>query len=154
MDEAITLVAAGAEALSELKPLWEELNKHHESLSEDFADFYRARTFEDRCAEIARKGGTLRISRACADVDVCGYCISSISSEGCGEIDSLMVRHRMRNAGIGSLLLSDAMKWFGEMAVKNVVLSVYVGNAHAERFYRRHGFMPRYTVYEKNEEGK
>ena len=149
MDTEITLADGGRETLGSLEALWNGLNAHHMRLPSHFKDYYSTRSFSDRLAELVSKEGAMRVVRAFRGGIFIGFCVSSVSQDGTGEIDSLAVAAQSRNGGLGSRLIGDALAWFESMDTKRVILSVYEGNTDAARFYERHGFAPKYTVYEK-----
>ena len=149
MNNGITLTAGGKESLFLIEPLWNELNAHHAAIESQFQNYYRSRRFADRLTELELKTGTMRVVRAHAAGSFCGCCVSSVSAEGTGEIDSLVVSSALRGQGTGRILIEDALAWLSSMNAAKIILSVYEGNTDAARFYERHGFAPKYTVYEK-----
>lgn len=148
MHTEITMTAEGKEALPDLETLWNELNCHHAELKSGFKEYYRTRTFADRLSELQAKEGRFRVTKAFSNGAPCGYCICSVTDDGTGEIDSLVVGKAVRSKGTGSILLKEALSWLSSMNAAKIILSVYEGNDSAARFYRKHGFTPKYTVYE------
>jgi ribosomal protein S18 acetylase RimI-like enzyme len=55
-------------------------------------------------------------------------------------IDSLVVAMEARRRGIGRRLLDDAIAWGRARGASEVVLTVWEGNAAAEKFYQALGF--------------
>lgn len=127
-----------------IRPLWEKLNAFHVRLSPHFAARRSARTFDGRKAQLLAKAasGKLRIDLVCAapNGDPLGYCVTSLSSDGAGEIDSLFVEQDYRGSGIGTALMRRALAWLDENNATSKVLSVAFGNDRALAFYRQFGF--------------
>jgi RimJ/RimL family protein N-acetyltransferase len=53
----------------------------------------------------------------------------------------MMVAPDWRGRGVGSALLSEALRWAHEMGVEKVALSVYPDNEPARALYRKFGFV-------------
>ena len=79
-----------------------------------------------------------------------GYCVSSISPEMEGEIDSIYVEEEYRSEGIGGSLIQRALSWMDENGIKKRVIVVANGNEESIAFYKNYGFYPRATVLEQN----
>ena len=135
-----------------IRPLWEEIMVHHQSCSLYFRPWYTRRKFEDREAELLKKSarGKIRIMGASeADTDLLvGYCVSTISDQGLGEIDSLAVSRSYRSHGIGSELVRDALTWLTLNKASPIIVQTAVGNERAYSFYERHGFLPRQILFQ------
>ena len=136
-----------------IRPLWVQLNQHHHSHAVVFRGYYEGMTFEQRKAYFQKIAGqgTIRIELAIAipAKKIVGYCVSSLSMEKTGEIESIFVGEQYRGRGIGSELLTRALAWLGaEGSLRNRV-SVGNGNEEAFGFYRKFGFFPRMTVLEQ-----
>ena len=133
--------------------LWQKLLDFHISLSEHFAEHFRQRTWLARKAELMNKskGGYLRIDVA-EDTDIrenVGYCISSVSKIGIGELDSIFVNAEYRKYGIGDRLMQRALIWMDEKHARAKILVVGAGNEQVFTFYSRYGFYPRSIVLEQ-----
>jgi diamine N-acetyltransferase len=142
----IIYVAGGVELLNVVAPLWAELNCHHQSVSEYFADAFAAFTFEDRLHTLIDKAaqGQLRVDLARDESGTeAGYCISSIDAAGTGEVDSLYVCPELRGQGVGDALMRRALCWMDEEHVQSKTIVVVLGNEQVLTFYRRYGFYPR-----------
>ena len=133
-----------------IKPLWEELNKHHESISTYFSEAFSEFTFEIRKSTLLMKSMNGHLFTDIA-IDAeshmeIGYCISTINSELKGEVESIYIKPEHRKSGVGSLLMTRALNWFDSNGVteKNVVVAY--GNEQAHSFYSKFGFYPRTTV--------
>ena len=70
---------------------------------------------------------------------------------GLGAIQNLGIAPEHRNAGLGSLLLSQAFEGFRRAAVSRVHLEVTAQNVGAIRLYRRVGFTVVKTVFKAAE---
>src|SRR5437879_5161829 len=91
----------GAHGIDVVRPLWEKLRVYHAPLLGDRPPFL----FEPRKQGLLGKGaaGKVRIelvSIASGVVDI-AYCISTVSADGRGEVDSMFVEARFRGRGIG-----------------------------------------------------
>ncbi|MEQ1854526.1 MAG: GNAT family N-acetyltransferase, partial [Chthoniobacteraceae bacterium] len=71
------------------------------------------------------------------------YCLTSLSPDGVGEVDSLFVAPLYRRSGVGSKLLQRALDWLGDSGAVSQRVVVLHANTEAESFYRRFGFHPR-----------
>ena len=136
-----------------IRPLWAQLNQHHHSQANVFRDHYEGMTFEQRKAHFQKIAGQgiirIELATAIPGKKAVGYCVSSLSAEKTGEIESIFVEEQFRGRGIGSELLTRALAWLGtEGSVRNRV-SVGNGNEEAFGFYRKFGFFPRMTVFEQ-----
>ena len=145
---------AGADGFDALKDLWEKLNSHHAQISPRFGSELRLRTFEARKQELIAKGDKGRLG---ADIVTVGseetgvaYCISTVSVDGTGEIDSLFVEEHWRGEGIGTELMRRALAWLDRMGATTKVVSVMFENDEALAFYRRFGFHPRTVLMQES----
>ncbi len=135
-----------------IRPLWEELNEHHSVNARAFRDIYSRWTFEDRMADFTRiaRTGFLRLdlARDPAPGRYVGYCVSSLSPGGEGEIESVSVSKAYRSRGIGTALVTKAIAWLETKNPVRIRISVADGNENSFAFYRKFGFHPRLTVLE------
>jgi len=136
-----------------IRPLWIQLNRHHHTNACAFRDIYARWTFDDRKAFFSKIAlrGSLRIDLA-FDPELgryAGYCVSSLSEDRTGEIESIFVEKTYRSLGIGTTLLTRALTWLNNSnSIRNRV-SVADGNEAAFPFYLKFGFYPRMTVLEQ-----
>jgi len=140
--------------IDRIKPLWEELNQQHLSLSPYFKDYYLTLTFQDRKQAILQKslGVDVRVDLALdSSGKLIGYCVTSIDSLMTGEIDSIFVNPQYRRQGIGRALMKKALEWLKSKRVKKKIVSVAVGNEQVYRFYSHFGFFPRRTLLEQKQ---
>jgi diamine N-acetyltransferase len=132
------------QAIDRLEPLWLKLIEHHQERSQHFKEHYAGVRFENRKKELLEKARPhpLHIDMALqADTPV-GYCISSVDSQGVGEIDSILVEKACRGAGLGQVLMGRACRWMDSLAAKRKIIAVGEGNEEVFGFYRRFGFQP------------
>jgi len=140
-----------------IRLLWKNLNEHHRARAGVFSDYYSKISFEDRKEYFKRRAasGNLRLDLALdagTDNRCVGYCVTSLSGELEGEIESILVEQSFRSAGIGKMLVTRALAWLdGNGSTRNRV-SVGFGNESSWEFYRKCGFYPRMTVLEQRKE--
>ena len=153
----VTYRSVGFSEIDIIRPLWEELNRHHAGRSEYFRSWYERMNFGDRKAYFRNlhESGQLRLDLASdrSTGAYIGYCISSLSREKAGEIESLWVDPGYRSAGIGTALVTRAFGWMDSNGAVRKRVSVSAGNQDAWAFYRKFGFVPRLTVLEQKNPG-
>jgi len=150
----ITFYCGNESLIDRIKPLWEELNRHHLCVSPHFKDYYQTLTFDARKRVILQRatGGAVRVDLASEGDTLVGYCVSSMDRLLTGEIDSIFVNAKFRGQGIGRALMEKALTWLdGEGAKKNIV-SVAVGNEQVYEFYAKFGLLPRRTLLEQKKQ--
>ena len=133
--------------ISEIRNLWEALNKLHYELSIHFKDHYNSFDFDDRMSHIK--------ARDCFAVFVArhksrpvGYCIASVEGTK-GEIDSIYIEQEYRKSGMGDTLMARGEEWLRSKNISKIIVSVAEGNESVFGFYNRHGYCHRLTVFEK-----
>ena len=131
-----------ADGIDAVRPLWEKLRAYHAPLLDERPPFL----FEPRKQGILAKAaaGKLRIElvSVVSNTTDIAYCITTVSADGCGEIDSMFVEEHFRGCGIGSELVRRALAWLDSVGVSSKVVTVAHGNERAFAFYRRFGFHP------------
>ena len=154
-DAALTFACrvVGGDSLEAIRPLWEKLRAHHAPLMSRFPGEFK---FEPRKQEILAKaaGGKIRIelvSVAPAAADI-AYCVSTMSADGRGEVDSMFVEERFRGRGIGSDLIRHALAWLESEGASSKVVTVAHANGEALAFYRRFGFHPRTVLLQQSQD--
>ncbi len=143
------------EDLDLIKPLWKNLKDHHTNISPHFQEKYQTINFEDRKEELLKKSSQCNmrvevISNCDKDCFV-GYCISSISDKGKGEIDSIYVKKEHRKLGLGKEMVKRAMEWMESQDTDELKIVVAVGNEDLLPFYSSFNFFPRHLILEKKE---
>lgn len=128
--------------IDEIAPLWCKLNDLHRSLDVSISWQPRVGTWDDRKSELIKKCACGYLLQVVMNDDVqIGYCISTVSKERIGEIDSLYIDPHGRKQGIGTQLVKAALAWFSRQGCENVKLWVHPGNTTAIAFYWRFGFV-------------
>ena len=127
--------------------LWQKLVEYHKARSQHFSGHYAKITFDLRKKELLEKSrkGPLRIDLA-RDVnsgELVGYCVSTISGDRQGEIDSIYTEPDYRQSGIGDNLMKRALRWMDDLSVTKKILVVGAGNEEVFAFYSRYTFYPR-----------
>lgn len=130
------------ELLERIRPLWEELNAFHVDIGKAFSSDLAERSFDTRKDELIRSAMKIHIVIASEESDV-GYCISTINSDGMGEIDSLYIKEEYRCKGLGRKMVKLALQWLNDNNVQRKIVVVLEGNNAAIEFYRSLGFLPR-----------
>ena len=154
--DGIRYIAADIGGIELIRPLWNQLNGHHHANARVFRDHYEQWTFDDRKEYFKKVAaeGLLRIDLAVdpvSDGNV-GYCVSSISPDKAGEIESVFVEDAYRSLGIGTALMERVLTWLDSNQPVRIRVSVADGNEEAFPFYRKFGFFPRMTVLEQKRE--
>lgn len=148
----IDFVTGGTELLDSVQPLWEKLNKHHQVNSRYSADKFKNFTFDLRKKKFIDDANTeLRIDlvKALENQTFVGYCISTITIDSVGEIDSLYIEPEYRKFGIGDKLMSRSLEWLDSKNVKMKIIVVAEGNEQVFNFYKKYGFYERRTILEQ-----
>jgi GNAT superfamily N-acetyltransferase len=145
LQDDFSLLTGGAELFDRVGPLWSQLRRHHADLSPRWSASLLATSFEQRRADLVGKGArgllvSVATTRGGQDI---GYCVSTITAERTGEVDSLYVVPSQHGCGVGHALMSAALDWFGGHSVGSIVVDVISGNDAAQQFYGRYGFLPR-----------
>lgn len=146
------IINGSRELLDFVQPLWEELNKHHESNSNYFTDNFRNLTFDVRKNKFINDK-TLKIKiDLIKDKEMnlyVGYCISTVNEELLGEIDSLFIEKEYRKYGLGDELMNRALEWLDTNKVKRKIIGVAEGNENVLEFYKRYGFYKRTVILQQ-----
>ena len=146
MHPTLTHIAGGSELLAELRPLWEELNRHHARVVPDLAEHFAAVSFERRIS-LLRDRALLRVDLLRAgDGAPVAYAFGSVDAHGRGELESIYVSPGHRSRGLGSRLAEQQLSWLREQGAHPIRVTVAVGNERALPFYRELGFRTRATV--------
>jgi diamine N-acetyltransferase len=136
-----------------IRPLWEQLNQQHAAYSTPFAAEITSRSFVERLRTLREKanGERLRIEIASTvpDGPPVAYCITTLSSTGGGEVDSLFVSAEHRRHGIATALMQSALNWLQASGASSQHVVVFHANTEAIAFYQRFGFHPRNVMLER-----
>lgn len=151
----IGYIEKGKPDLDKIVPLWEMQKEYHRALSKHFSGNFVKMTWTTRRNELIKKseGGFLRLDVATStDTSTnIGYCISTVSKAGQGELDSIFILSEYRKHGIGDRLMRRALTWMDEKHARAKILIVGAGNEQVFSFYSRYGFYPRSIVLEQVE---
>ena len=138
-----------------IRPLWEKLRAHHSPLLAGFPGAMPPFNFEPRKQEILAKvaAGKIRIELVGSGKDGSNiaYCLSTVASNGCGEIDSMFVEEAFRGRGIGSELVRHALEWLDSAGASSNVVTVAHANEEALAFYQRFGFQPKTVLLQQSD---
>jgi ribosomal protein S18 acetylase RimI-like enzyme len=148
----VDFITGGIELLDIVQPLWEKLNKHHKANSTYFQDKFNSLTFDMRKKKFINDINTeLRIDlvKDSGNHRFVGYCISTVTIDLVGEIDSLYIEPGYRKLGIGDILMDRSLFWLDSKNVKTKVIGVAQGNEQAFDFYKKYGFYTRRTILEQ-----
>jgi len=138
-------IAGGYELLDLVAPLWRELMSHHSKCSKHFKKHFETASFDGRKKGLAKKKA-LRVEYAKAGNANIGYCITSVSADGTGEIESLFISAQFRRNGVATALMQHAIAWLDQQQVGHRIIGVAVGNEAALPFYAKFGFLPRSLI--------
>jgi len=147
----ILYIATDAENMKRLEPLWEASKNYHVSRATYFKKEMASKTWACRCREILEKaeGGRLRVDLAYDGDVVIGYCISTLTRDGEGEIQSIYIEEDYRYRGIGTSFIKRADRWFDILGAKQRLVNVAEGNEDVIPFYNKFGYFTRMTVLHK-----
>ena len=101
--------------------------------------------------KVVKGGIRVDLARDADTGELVGYCISSVSKDRQGEIESIYIEPDYRGSGIGDNLMKRALRWMDEHSVTKKVLGVGAGNEDVFAFYSRYNFYPRTTILEQVE---
>ena len=146
----IKFIDGNEDLLDAVAVMWEKLNQHHRKHSEHFAEKYGSFTFADRKKGILEK---LKTSELFVELAVdqktnanIGYCFTTLTNEGTGEIESIFVEPEYRGQGTGKTLVKDAVKWLNSNNAKVITVGIAAGNEEVFPFYENLGFHPKVTI--------
>jgi diamine N-acetyltransferase len=144
----------GADGIDAVRPLWEKLRVYHAPLLGDRPPFL----FEPRKQGILDKAaaGKVRIElvSVTSQATDLAYCITTVTADGWGEIDSMFVEEKFRGCDVGSELVRRALAWLDSVGASSKVVTVAHGNERALTFYRRFGFHPRSVLLEQRHDNE
>ena len=150
----ISYIELDSDQIDSIRPLWEKLREHHRELSPYFPERYVEFTFSERKEDLLKKSekGILRVDTAYdkASKQFIGYCISSISDEKIGEVDSIYLDKKYRSSGIGDALMKRSLDWMDQNSVETKRIMVAAGNENTLAFYSRYKFFPKHIILEQS----
>ena len=138
--------------VSRIEPLWKELITYLKEKSKLHKQEYVNKTFEGRMKGYYDKisNGYYRILVAKDESKDIAYCLSSITKDKIGEIDSLYINPLYRNKGIGEYLIKDAFMFFDQHQTVKDIVQASEGNEEVLSFYEKQGFFMRYYTLSRN----
>ncbi|MGB9978747.1 GNAT family N-acetyltransferase [Methanobacterium sp.] len=150
---SISYIELDNDQIDSIKPLWEKLRNHHKELSPYFPERYIEFKFQERKEDLLKKSenGILRIDTAYDETaeQFIGYCISSISDEKVGEVDSIYLDEKYRSSGIGDTLMRRSLNWMDQNGVETKKIMIAAGNENTLAFYSRYRFFPKHIILEQ-----
>lgn len=132
--------------LERIEPMWEQLINYLKDKSNKHKIEFQDKTFKNRIQPYLDKVNTGLSRLVCAThegVDI-AYCLSSITSKGIGEVDSIYINPDYRGNGIGEYLMRDAFHFFERNKTIQDIVMVSEGNENVMRFYESMGYELRY----------
>ena len=151
---SISYIKLDNDQIDSIRPLWEKLRDHHRELSPYFPERYVELTFQERKEDLLEKAenGVLIIDAAYdkTSKQFIGYCISSISDEKIGEVDSIYLDEKYRSSGIGDALMKRSLDWMDQNGVETKRIMVAAGNENTLAFYSRYKFFPKHIILEQS----
>ncbi len=141
------LPAADIDAIA---PLWDKLRAHQQVRSPHFPQHYARRTWKARRAELIDKGKLhIDILRDTVQATTVGYCVSTVSTDRHGMLESIYIEPAYRRTGAGDKLMKKALDWMDAQHALTKTLTVGVGNEEVLKFYARYGFHPKHITVEQ-----
>jgi ribosomal protein S18 acetylase RimI-like enzyme len=139
------------EKIDLIEPLWKKLKNHHCERASVFKTNFESMTFAERKRRLLMRKKELKIFvvQKRSTSEIVGYCISSISEEGKGEIESIYIDEEYRRSGIGNEFMTRSLEWFDENKIIEIAIAVVLGNEEALPFYEKYGFAPRTYILKK-----
>jgi len=89
---------------------------------------------------ILQEGDRRVLLVAIAESRTVGFAVASVLLEE-AELENIAVNAQFRRSGVGKALMESAMAWSIERGAVLMRLEVRIGNAAAQRLYRRLGFV-------------
>lgn len=145
-------ITGDVELIDHVKPLWEKLNEHHKINSNYFEQRFESLKFEDRKNKFISDNNALIKVDLIKDIDIdlyIGYCVTTISKDLIGEIDSLFIDEEYRKYGLGDQLMSRALEWLNNNQVKTKKIVVAEGNESTLDFYKKYNFYKKAIILEQ-----
>jgi ribosomal protein S18 acetylase RimI-like enzyme len=142
------IVIAQESHIPEIKKLWLEFSKYHESLNHPWypikaeaATGFEAYLRKEMIAEESRV--MVALDKNC----VVGYIIAMINKmtevwvrERYGCIDQIAIAAAHRHKGIGSAMLKEILNWLQSENIDLIELSIAANNRVGHSFWEKHGF--------------
>jgi N-acetylglutamate synthase-like GNAT family acetyltransferase len=111
------------EGLDLIQELWKLLRLHVKTITTDFKDQVEQLTFQESKESLLNKSkdGAIRVDLAEDNQNkiTVASCISTITPDKVGEVDSLYVREESRSGGIGDQLMKRSLQWMDEKGAES-----------------------------------
>ena len=153
------VVAAGADRLDEIEPVWESLHAHHVAIEHERNAGIRAtrQTWELRRKDFEYALSTPDGFLTLAEIDgkVVGFALVHfranhnwrVHGERFAELETLAVLPEHRGKGIGRRLMETVYVRMRTLGVEELSVVVVEQNEDARRFYEAEGFLPWHVTY-------
>jgi len=158
---SITIRTGSPEDIPLLRELWLSLHHHHARVAPETGRFWAdeaswaARSLSYR-EWLAAPRSFLLLARDAEGL--VGYAVVQVKSaagwadtyehpEEEAELQTLVVAPRLRGSGLGSRMLEVVDRELDARGITDLTVGFIPGNDGAQRFYERHGFRPRWTVF-------
>jgi diamine N-acetyltransferase len=153
LPDNLTVVQGRSTELELIGPLWGKLTRYDAAVTPRFKDHFEKRDFNRRMQSVRDLDFGERVNldlvRRKDSNRLGGYCLSSISPDKNGKIESFYLEPELRGRGGGSFLMKKALDWLeSRQAVKKSLMTA-AGNTRAIAFYSHFGFYPRSTVLQQ-----
>ena len=150
---AIECVELDKRQIDLVGPLWHKLREHQRVRSSHFAAHYGRRTWPARRAELLAKAGEgglhVDVARDTETGRLVGYCISTVSANREGRLESIYLEPDCRKLGLGDTLMKRALDWLARKHTVSRTLIVGAGNEEVLGFYARYDFYPKHITVEQ-----
>jgi GNAT superfamily N-acetyltransferase len=124
-----------------IEPLWIQLNEMHREFDKTAGQNVRTTAWPERRRQLLDKSAfKTSIELLYENGELAGYCYSTISENGTGEIEALFIEEKLRYKGYGKLFVESALCFFERNKTRDIKIWVHPENTHAADFYRRFGF--------------
>ena len=150
-DVMITYSSVDIKDIKRIESMWQQLISYLGEQSENNRKEFVNKEFSERMSPVldkARSGKYRLLIANDGNLDI-GYCLSTITKDGVGEVDSIFIDNEFRKLGIGEYLMEDALQFFDQNNTRKDILSVSEGNEDVMKFYKKFGFRIRYYVMKR-----
>jgi len=122
-----------------MQQCWEALHVEHQALDRLMGRIPVEKSWNQRRDDLIAKADIV-LFETIGHSHVIGYCLTTISSECIGEIDSLYLSPEYRGRGYGRVLFQRSLSWLAQYGITTPQLWVHPANFAAIRFYWSFGF--------------
>jgi diamine N-acetyltransferase len=130
-----------ADSIDIIEPMWVLLNEMHKAFDKKIGLPVRTTTWPERRKQLIDNSGfKVKIELLYENSELIGYCYSTISEKGLGEVESLFIEAPFRSKGNGKLLIESALSFFDENKSEGIKIWIHPANTRAISFYWQFGF--------------